>query len=222
MSMTEECLRAASCEPTRRCAALDDEVLFHRFELRPCQTCRIRCAGEIVGKSVRSVTSTDKEAEAVQSDGATADAAISVPVPSSHRQSFVVPSDSVDDPADGAALDHLLASQASARSQLSAPAAWRPVYSTGCCRLACSLRANPWSVGRWIVLHAISSLVHWCCSYPGQGRAANPWLLRRPGSSDFQSTSRHSDCPNSRGPAPHLRYRSSTLSPSPSLSPTLF
>lgn len=39
------------------------------------------------------------------------------------------------------------------------------------------------------------------------------WWLWRPGSSDFQSASRHCNCPNSRGPAPHLRYRSSTLSP---------
>ncbi|KAJ4983563.1 hypothetical protein SVAN01_10936 [Stagonosporopsis vannaccii] len=78
-----------------------------------------------------------------------------------------------------------------------------------------------WGVDRAARYQLACSLVHWCCSCPGQGRAANPWWLRRPGSSDLQSTSRHSDCPNSRGPAPHLRYRSSTLSPPPCLSPTL-
>lgn len=131
------------------------------------------------------------------------------------------PQHTVDDPADGAPF---IAPQPAACLQLSAPAPstgerissvpglpgcrsrhspsvhLRARSSTGCCRLAAALRANPWSVGTWIVLRATSSLVHWCCSCPGQGRAANPWWLRRPGSSDLQNTSRHSDCPNSPRP----------------------
>lgn len=43
----EEWLRAASCAPCRRWAGLDEGLLLHRFESRPCQTCRIRCAQEI-------------------------------------------------------------------------------------------------------------------------------------------------------------------------------
>ena len=142
-------------------------------------------------------------------DGATVASAISAPVPSSRWQSFV--------PATNKRRRRRLCVPASSvRARSPQPIAHRPRLrsralaqrrsSTGCCRLAASLRANPWSVGGWIVLRAINSLVHWCCSCPGQGRAANPWWLRRPGSSDFQRASWHSDCPNSRGPAPHLRY----------------
>ena len=90
--------------------------------------------------------------------------------------------------------------------------------STGCCRLACSAARKSLVCWGWIVLHAISSLVHWCCSCPGQGRAANPWWLSAAWVvwvQRFSSTSRLCDCPNSRGPAPHLRYCSSTLSPPP-------
>lgn len=86
---------------------------------------------------------------------------ISAPVPASHSQSFVgprAPWTSVDDPADGASLQHPVPVPTSLCA-CSAPA---PAQSTGCCRLAAVLRANPWSVGGWIVLRAISSLARLC------------------------------------------------------------
>jgi hypothetical protein len=121
-------------------------------------------------------------------------------------------------PADGARTGF----QPVSSSQLSAAARRSITLSTDCCRLAASLRASPWSVGGWIVLHARRSLVHWCCSSPGQGRAANPGWLLAAWVQRFSSTPRLSNSPNSRGPAPQLRYRSSTLSPPPCLSPTFF
>jgi hypothetical protein len=96
----------------------------------------------------------------------------------------------------------------------SAPAAWKRASSSArpvAAAWPAALHANPWSVGGWIVLRTINSLVHWCCRCPGHGRAANPWWLAAAWVvwvQRFSSTSRLCDCPNSRGPAPHLRYRS--------------
>lgn len=108
---------------------------------------------------------------------------ISAPVPSSRRQFFVVSSATPWTTPPTAPCSTICPDP----NQLSAPAVWRPVCSTGSCRLACSAARKSLVCWGWIVLHAISSLVHWCCSCPGQGRAANPWWLWWPGSIDFRA-----------------------------------
>jgi hypothetical protein len=68
--------------------------------------------------------------------------------------------------------------------------------------------AHPGSVGGWIVLHATNSLVHWCIKALVRpcGESLGAWVQR------FADDIPAPRFPNSRGPAPHLRYRSSTLS----------
>ena|SRR5690242_3845130 len=127
---------------------------------------------------------------------------ISAPVPASRCKSFVALAHRgrVDAPADGAS-----APSPSVRPSLpSCACELDRLLPLGC---SCAQILGLLGGGSCCALSVACSLAHWCCSCPGQGRAAHPWWLRRPGSSDFQNTSRHSDCPNSRRPAPHLRYR---------------